>query len=243
MNLISKNLYRLVIRQLIIVFVALILPIRANAAESGINTSYEFHKLSFNGSTVSYIETNKLKPKLVVADGFDSVKNLTDSTNGIIGINAGAWNTAGKTDFTFANGLWYSIDDTAYVGDSLIFTKDGRLFSSGYDYTTCDTLANYNPEWIVTGYNAVIYDTYCKNLDWNTKHDRSFIGQLNDGSYIAGTATNMTYEDMYKFAKSTWQDNIRILYNLDGGGSCNLYLKGCPNTSTRDVKSAICFCE
>ena len=197
----------------------------------------------FNNSSVTYFQTNTLNPVLVVANSFDSVKNLTDSIDASVGINAGAWNNQGQINFTYANGVWYSDNNNAYIGDSLACLKDGRLVSLGYNYTTKDTIKSLDPKWVVSGYNAVIYDTYCKNFDWNTKHDRTFIGQLADGTYIAGTGTQMTYQDLYSFAKSIWGDSIRILYNLDGGGSTNLYVKGRANKSTRNVPNAICFID
>ncbi len=211
-------------------------------AKTSDNSSYyTYNQTTYGTSTITYVQTSALKPKLVATTGFDSVKELTKSVNGVIGINAGAWNNYGALDFTYTNGVWYSDNKNAYVGDPLVCTADGYLFAYGYNGASKEVLESFNPTWVVTGFNGVIYDTYYKNVDWNTKHNRSFIGQFADGSYVVGVGTAMTYQDMYDFAKSTWGDSLRLLYNLDGGGSTNLYVDGTMVASGRNVKNAICF--
>lgn len=179
-------------------------------------------------------------PSLVESSSYSSVKSLTGSDY-TIGINAGAWNCKGKIDYTYSEGTWYSTNNSAYVGDTLVCTQDGELIPVGYDYASVELIESLNPKWAVSGYNAVIYDTYYYNLDWKSKHDRSFIGQFQNGDYIIGIMRMASYEDMYNWAKSTYGDDIRVLYNLDGGGSCGLTLDSKSVTAGRKVKNAICF--
>ncbi len=205
------------------------------------NSDYSFTKTSFGVSQVCYIQTASLTPQLVVSNDYASISEITESIAAPISINAGAWNESGAMNFTYSNGTWHAASKDAYIGDSLMFLPNGKLQAVGYNYASLGLFTALQPQWVVTGFNAVIYDTWYKNVDWNTKHDRTFIGQLQDGTFIAGVATEMFYQDMYDFAKSTWGNSIRILYNLDGGDSSNMYIEGQTLKKSRDVRSVICF--
>lgn len=191
--------------------------------------------------TYTIIDKNT-RPEVIIADNFDTVENLAKSANKSIAINASAWNEFNELDMTKVNNKWLISKNTAYVADPLVMNKSGKLMSVGYG-TACTSYIdnNLDPEWVLTGYNSVIYDTNKINTDWNTKHNRSFIGQFQDGSYIIGVMENATYKELITFAKTEFKDNIRILYNLDGGGSCSLYIDGQNVYQGRNVKTVIAF--
>ncbi len=238
-KLIRKPLLSIVVGFIISLFFAF--PTYAKENSSVTNSDYSFTKTSFGDSLVCYIQTASLTPQLIVSDDSASISEITESVAAPISINAGAWNELGVMNYTYSNGKWHSIAKDAYIGDPLMFLPSGKLQSVGYNYASLGLFTALQPQWVVTGFNAVIYDTWAKNVDWNTKHDRTFIGQLQDGTFIAGVATEMSYQDMYDFAKSTWGNSIRILYNLDGGDSSNMYIEGQTLKKSRDVRSVICF--
>ena len=191
--------------------------------------------------TYTIIDKNA-RPELIVADNFDSVENLAEKNKCSIAINASAWNNLGELDMTKIDDKWLVSKNAAYIADPLVLDKSGKLTSVGYDIACTSYIDNnLNPKWVLTGYNSVIYDTTKMNTDWDTKHDRSFIGQFQDGSYIIGVMENATYKELITFAKTEFKDDIRILYNLDGGGSCGLYIDGQNIYKGRDVKTIIAF--
>ena len=180
------------------------------------------------------------EPHLVLADSYDSVENLVRNNGYSIGINASAWNNFGQIDMTYLDGEWISSDNDAYIADPLMYSNN-ELNALGYNFVGTDYIESIKPDFVLTGYNAVIWDTTKINTNWNTKHDRSFIGQFQDGSFIIGVMEDASYEDLITFAKKEFGDSIRILYNLDGGGSCGLYIDGTNVYAGRDVKSIIAF--
>lgn len=191
---------------------------------------------------VTYKIINDKSPELLISDDFDSVENLAKKNKCTVAINASAWNEFNELDMTKVNDKWLVSKNTAYIADPLILDKSGKLASVGYGMACTSYIDdNLDPEWVLTGYNSVIYDTNKINTDWNTKHDRSFIGQFQDGSYIIGVMENATYKELVAFAKTEFKDDIRILYNLDGGGSCGLYIDGQNVYQGRDVKTVIAF--
>ena len=191
---------------------------------------------------VTYKIINDKIPKLIISDDFDSVEDLARKNKCSIAINASAWNDLGELDMTKIDDKWLASKNTAYVADPLILDKSGKLTSVGYDMACTSYIDdNLNPEWVLTGYNSVIYDTTKMNTDWDIKHDRSFIGQFQDGSYIIGVMEDATYKELITFAKTEFKDGIRILYNLDGGGSCGFYIDGQNIYKGRDVKTVIAF--
>ena len=207
------------------------------------NQWYSMHITSSKGKTICYVEIDRSHlPSLVVSDTYESVKDISSGRGASLAINAGAWNDADEMDFTYTDGRWYSETKNAYVGDPLVMTKDGILHVCGYDGASVDSLKEMDPIFVATGYNGVIYDYTGYNWDWNEQRDRSFIGQLKNGDYVIGCMTGgFTYKDMWEFGKETWGDELRLLYNLDGGGSCGLTIEGNEIVKGRDVRSVIVF--
>ena len=153
------------------------------------NTSEDYTYVSdtYNGKSITYItlDNDIYKPELVASDSYSSVATLVKNNGGTIGINASAWSEDGSLDMTYINGSWISDNNDSYVGDPLVFAS-GTLSAFGYDFTSKELIERANPDWVCTGFNAVIYSTYSTNTDWNEKYDRSFIGQLSNGDYIIG---------------------------------------------------------
>ena len=222
--------------------IASLLSGSARAAQNSV-TDDVLQVRDYAGAKVYYVVLDKDRaPKLAGGNEYESVKELTDSSFATVGINAGAWDAEGKMDYTFRDGIWISDNGDAYVGDPLAMTKDGQLIACGYDYVSKEYLEGLDPEWVVTGYNGVIYDYDGYNWDWDKKTDRSFIGQLKNGNYVVGVATGgWTYYDMWNFGITTFGGDLRLLYNLDGGGSCGLVVNGKEVVTGRDVKTAIVF--
>ena len=204
--------------------------------------SYTYVSDTYNGKNVTYIKLDNdfYTPKLVASDNYSAVATLVKENGGTIGINASAWNKDGSLDMTYLNNSWLSDNNDAYVGDPLVFAS-GTLSAFGYDFTNKELIEQANPDWVCTGFNAVIYSTYSVNTDWNEEYNRSFIGQLSNGDYIIGVIEDATYSDMVNWARNIYGYDINILYNLDGGGSCGLFVDGTSVYSGRNIKTAIIF--
>lgn len=204
--------------------------------------SYTLTQTAFEGKDISYLilDNDIYTPKLVLADSYASVSSLVTKGEGIIGINASAWNTSGEMDFTYVDGQWISDTNDAYVADPLVFAN-GNLSTMGYDFVNKSMVEKANPTWVLTGYNGVIFNKYSTNSDWNEEYNRSFIGQLSNGDYVIGIIENATYQDMIGWARNMFGYNIDILYNLDGGESCGLVVDDKTLYKGRNVKTAIIF--
>lgn len=243
----NKRSRVLAVISLLVITIMLISTFRisVNAKEVVENdTPYVYVEDAYNKHSVKYVVIDsEYKPTTYTSSGYESLKSIVEKSDAPlgIGINAGAWNSKGSLNYTYQDNEWLSVNKGAYVGDPLVYTKDDKLIAYGYNGANISTLSALDPEWILTGYNGVIYDTYYENRDWNTKHDRSFIGRLNNGDFVIGVMKMATYSDMIDWARSIWGYDIELLYNLDGGGSCSLYIDDTSIYAGRNIKNAIIF--
>lgn len=211
-----------------------------NIIEEVPDFSYTSDNYKGKGVTYALLEKEKYTPRLVVTDEAKTIAEITGEANGIIGINASAWNEEEALNFTYADGNWISDNKKAYEGDPLSFAN-GELSVIDHKYATKKLLEKSNPEWIATGYKAVIFNTYSTNEDDEESYNRSFIGQLKNGNYIVGVMENASYSDMVEWARGIYGYDISILYNTDKGDTCGLYINNEEIYAGTLVKNAIVF--
>ncbi|MBE6021843.1 MAG: hypothetical protein E7231_01260 [Cellulosilyticum sp.] len=211
-----------------------------NVIEKKQDFSYTSDNYKGKGVTYVLLEKEKYTPRLVVTDEAKTIAEITDEANGIIGINASAWNEEEALNFTYADGNWISDNKRAYEGDPLSFAN-GELSVIDHKYATKKMLEKSDPEWIATGYKAVIFNTYSTNEDDEESYNRSFIGQLKNGNYIVGVMENASYSDMVEWARGIYGYDISILYNTDKGDTCGLYINNEEIYTGTLVKNAIVF--
>ena len=211
-----------------------------NIIEEAPDFSYTSDNYKGKGVTYVLLEKEKYTPRLVVTDEAKTIAEITGEANGIIGINASAWNEEEALNFTYADGNWISDNKKAYEGDPLSFAN-GELSVIDHKYATKKMLEKSNPEWIATGYKAVIFNTYSTNEDDEESYNRSFIGQLKNGNYIVGVMENASYSDMVEWARGVYGYDISILYNTDKGDTCGLYINNEEIYAGTLVKNAIVF--
>ena len=206
----------------------------------------------FANTTVWYAVIPKEKmPKLAVAN--DNYSKMTSEKpseiakrNGAtLGINCCI--TGSGQGMLYTNGQLVSNSWTSGEGQTLYMTQDGTLNVVTNNKTSIQGVLNQNPVWATQGFYTIIRDG--KYDEWNTdlaksRHPRTFIGQDYDGNYIVGVCTGrqsneagMTFKDVYDFVTTEVSDNIRILYNADGGGSSAFIYNGeklNPNTDSNE---------
>ena len=202
---------------------------------------YEFTGAQGNHAKVWYAIINKNhKPKLTLANdtidtrqyGYENAKdNLSTVT-----INAGIFDT--DTDETIGiiikDGITIRGNIDAPAGtEILIMLQDGTLESLP---RTTDTaiIESLNPDWALNGFYAIVKDgvDLTPARDPNSFSERSFIGQDSEGNYIVGVCNGRDYyyagmsmADIVAFCNSV-NFTPYFLYNLDGGGSSELDIRG-----------------
>lgn len=220
------------------------LPEEDESATEEASTASEFSYSSDNykGKGVTYILIDKenYSPKIIMADEYESVSSLVQKGGGVIGINASAWIDNGNMNYTFVDGQWISSTKQYFKGDPLLYVE-GVFSTIDHSVAKKNLIKKSNPEWVITGNNAVIFNTYSTNISNEESLNRSFIGQLNNGNYIVGVMENATYADMVEWARSVFAYDITILYNLDGGENCGLVINNEEIYSGNPVKNAIVF--
>ena len=178
-------------------------------------------------------------PQLAMAnDNYDKATNeaptkIAQRVGAQLGINFAL--TGDASGMIYANGKLVR-KNNGNTGEVLYMTQDGQLNSvSNKQYSEQDVI-NMNPVWATTGFYAIARDG--QYVNWNTnlataRHPRTFIGQDNDGNYIVGVCTGrrqgesgMTLRQVYDFVTTEVTDNLRFLYNADGGGSSAFVYNG-----------------
>ena len=210
------------------------------ATTTGANGTIEYKTTRFANTTVWYsVIPKENMPNLAVAhDNYDKVTNeaptaMAQRKNAQLGINFCI--TGDGMGMLYTDGKLVKKNDTN-SGETLYMTQDGQLNSvPNNKYSTNDILA-LNPVWASKGFYAIARDG--QYVNWNTdlakaRHPRTFIGQDYDGNYIVGVCTGrqtneagMTLKDVYDFVTTEVTDNLRFLYNADGGGSSAFVYNG-----------------
>ena len=201
----------------------------------------EYHQTRFADTTVWYavIPKDRMPQMAVAHDNYDKLGSEAPSAmaqrhNAVLGINFCL--TGSSSGMLYANGKILRGND-GNTGEVLFMTQDGKLDSvSNRQYSPEQVVQNFNPVWASTGFYAIARDGQYINHDTdlsNARHPRTFIGQDNDGNYIVGVCTGrrdnekgMTLKQVYDFVTSEVTNNLRFLYNADGGGSSAFVYKG-----------------
>ena len=137
------------------------------------------------------------------------------------------------------------------MGETLYMTPDGKLgavlnVDQNGNYVAMDKLNQVNPEWALMGFHR-IFDNgqyiHTKDRPLNDspndteRHPRTFIAQTYSGEYIVGVVSGargeaaaagepgMNLHEMADYITNTYSD-VKMIYNLDGGGSSFMYYNG-----------------
>ena len=146
----------------------------------------------------------------------------------------------------YADGKLVSDTGNPY-DETLYMDQNGTLNSvKNSEYSTQDII-NMNPVWASKGFYTIARDG--QYVDENTidpslsidKHPRTFIGQDYEGNYIIGVCdgrgeneAGMTLREVYDFVNTEVTDNLRFLFNGDGGGSSAIIYDGKKLNSNTD---------
>lgn len=201
----------------------------------------EYKTTRFANTTVWYavIPKDRMPQMAVAHDNYDKLgseapSKMAQRKNAVLGINFCL--TGSGSGMLYANGKILRGND-GNTGEVLFMTQDGQLNSvSNTRYSPQQLVNTFNPVWASTGFYAIARDGHY--VSWNTdlaraSHPRTFIGQDYDGNYIVGVCTGrrsnekgMTLKEVYDFITTEVSDNLRFLYNADGGGSSAFVYKG-----------------
>ena len=154
--------------------------------------------------------------------------------------------------------------------DVLLMTKDGELKSFPHG-TPLNILQKEEPLWCIGGFDTIIKNGIVqkptlagsgtvaglakdKESVATKKHPRTFIGQLNDNSFFFGVSSGrgkdgnsegFTYNDLIAFVTTQIApiSEIKLLFNLDGGGTSAFVYEGQKvndNYDTKTGKERVC---
>lgn len=187
-------------------------------------------------TTVWYAVISKDKmPKLGVAnDNYDYLSNeaptsMARRNNAKLAINFGL--TGDPAGMIYTNGRLVS-DTGNRCDETLYMDQNGTLNSVRNDQYTTQDIIDMNPVWASKGFYTIARDG--EYVDENTidpslsvdRHPRTFIGQDYDGNYIVGVCdgrgeneAGLTLREVYDFVNTEVTDDLRFLFNGDGGGS------------------------
>ena len=207
------------------------------------DNEFEVKKTRYADTTVWYTVIPKdKKPMLGIAnDNYDMMTSeapteIAKRKNAKIAINFGL--TGDPAGMIYADGKLVS--DTGNPYDETLYMDQNGILNSvrNSEYSTQDII-NMNPVWASKGFYSIARDG--QYVDENTidpslsieKHPRTFIGQDYDGNYIIGVCdgrgeneAGMTLREVYDFVNTEVTDNLRFLFNGDGGGSSAFIYEG-----------------
>ena len=195
-------------------------------------------------STVWYaVIPKELKPKLAIAnDNYDELtveapSEIAKRKNAKIAINFGL--TGDPAGLMYADGKFIgSVND---CDQTLYMDQDGTLncIRNEEEADLAQKIKDINPVWASKGFYAIAEDgnyvdeNYIDPSLSRNKEPRTFIGQDYDGNYIIGVCdgrseneAGMTLKEVYDFVNTEVTDNLRFLFNGDGGGSSAIMYDG-----------------
>ncbi len=203
----------------------------------------DFQKTRYNGTTVWYSVIPKdKKPQLAIAnDNYDYLtteptSDIAKRKNAKLAINFGL--TGEPAGMIYTDGTLVT-DANNHCDETLYMTQDGRLDSVRNDEYSTQDIIDMNPVWASKGFYTIARDG--EYVDENTidpnlsvdKHPRTFIGQDYDGNYIVGVCdgrgedeAGLTLREVYDFVNTEVTDDLRFLFNGDGGGSSAFVYEG-----------------
>ncbi len=195
-----------------------------------------FKTARYANTTVWYAVIPKDKmPKLGIAnDNYDYLSNEAPSDiakrkHAKLAINFGL--TGDPAGMIYADGRLVS-DTGNRCDETLYMDQNGMLNSVRNDQYSTQDIIDMNPVWASKGFYTIARDG--QYVDENTidpslsvdRHPRTFIGQDYDGNYIVGVCdgrgsneAGLTLREVYDFVNTEVTDNLRFLFNGDGGGS------------------------
>lgn len=184
-----------------------------------------------NGDYIlKYIDTKKPLPSTE-----ENVKSFAKNMNAVVAINAGFWNY----DDAEKAGSWSKRE--------LDMGKKGVLYSDGdnnfragvYGVTSKRDIFSFVGEdgWTVGAFGAIVEDgivqTRWEEGDPNVKTARNMLVEFKDGTIKliqnyghSSTNNGLNHNEMVDFLRSFGLENIKMAFNLDGGGSTRMYVKG-----------------
>lgn len=181
-------------------------------------------------------------------NSLNTVKNLSSKYNAILAINASGFNKNNAPTGTV--GSTGKIDRFIPGKTSLILGYDGKL--NLRNAKTTSDLTSFKPFW-VTSFGPTLVNNY-KNVQINStnndRHPRMAIAQgksANEFIIIAvdGRSNTSKGVTLKQLATLFEKENVRVAYNLDGGGSATMVFDGyvinkpCDSTGPRKVLDTI----
>lgn len=216
----------------------------------------------------STITGDTITPRvLAFTPGGKTMRVLAGESDFVMCINAGIFNTSDNSCYgtTIADGVVITdhVDSpTCGLSDTLCVDKNGNFLSYPYATATADMLAAGVTQ-AVQGWCTIIENYVATDLEVKTeelslpdtvndvltsKHPRTSVGQYADGDYFVficgGRETNQAGMTCAEMQEIFVAEGLKYAYNLDGGGSCNMWLykkELAPYTENRADPSYIVF--
>ena len=221
---------------------------KAKTTKSG---EIDYKTARYDGTTVWYaIIPKDQMPKLGIAnDNYDYLSSeaptsMAQRNNAKLAINFGL--TGNPAGMIYANGKL--VNDTGNPCDETLYMdQNGRLDSVRNDQYSTQDIIDMNPVWASKGFYTIARDG--QYVDENTidpslsvdRHPRTFIGQEYSGNYVVGVCdgrganeAGLTLREVYDFVNTEVTDDLRFLFNGDGGGSSAFIYDGKKLNSNTD---------
>lgn len=236
----------------------------ASAEASVTETSYSDENISITISTVRYLETDVYIADIQVSDisylkaafANDTYgKNVTASTSSIasshdaiLAIN-GDFYGARNAGYVLRNGTLYRSASRSSSQEDLAILEDGsfEIFTEGS--VSAESLEE--EAWQVFSFGPALIDDgeiVVGEVDEvgqsMASNPRTVICEIDQGHYLFVVADGRTSESagltLYEMAQLLTQYDVKVAYNLDGGGSSTMVFNGTvinrPTTNGRTIK-------
>ena len=182
-------------------------------------------------------------------------KNVTAKTSAIASENSailainGDYYGAQEKGYVIRNGIVYR--DKAAGADVLCIYADGSMKIVNPADVTAQELLDEDV-WQAFSFGPALVENSEIAVSQNAEvgkamasNPRTAIGIIDELHYLFVVSDGRTSESeglsLYELAEFMKQLGVTVAYNLDGGGSTNLYVDGTMVASGRNVKNAICF--
>lgn len=194
-------------------------------------------KKSFGRSCISErdVDNDKIIDAMkALPSNEENVKKLAKNMNATVGFTAGFWNYEDAEK----SGSWSKRE--LDLGKRGVLYSDGNdNFRSGvYGATNKQDVFNFVGQsgWRVGAFGAIIENgvvqTRWEEGDPNVKNARNILVEFNDGTVKIiqsyghfSTNNGLNHNEMVDLLRNFGIQNIKLAFNLDGGGSTRLYTK------------------
>ena len=214
--------------------------IAAMVGDSISSKSVLYEKDRYKGTDVWLSVISKdHRPKLGVADGgnYEAPSEIAKSLGASLAINAAPFGNPGGVIYTDG----HLVSDTGNPYDETIYMdQNGDLNVVKNDEVSTEQLLNMDPVWASKGFYSIIRDG--QYVDENkideslskVHRPRTVIGQTYDGDYIVfacdgdgADERGLSLKEINDYIdEKIGAENVRVLFNFDGGGSSSFVVDG-----------------